>query len=153
MKKSSFFFIIIVLGLLQATLLNSFAVFNVKPDLLLVAAVISGLFFEEKSALIFGLIAGLSKDIFGIDRIAANAPLFALWAFLVSRLSRKICVENYFLRCLLVLIITALNAFLSRLLFLFAGNYIRWGVFLRTAFLEALYTALACPLLFKAIKF
>jgi hypothetical protein len=45
-----------------------------------------------------------------------------------------------------------INDVITRLIFLFLGNFISWGIFLRTAFMESLYTAFILPLVFKIIK-
>jgi hypothetical protein len=44
------------------------------------------------------------------------------------------------------------NDIIIRLVFVYLGKYIPLGIFLRTTFLEALYTMLIAPLVFKIIK-
>lgn len=149
MKKWVFPLSILALGLLQVTVFDSFAAFNVKPDLLLVSAIGSAFFLEAKSALLLSIVAGILKDIFGLNRIAINTILFPLWVLLVVRLSRRISIDNNFVRVFLIFIITIFNIVGNRVVFYFLHYFISWGVFMRILLLESLYTALISSLVFK----
>ena len=152
MKKFLFFLAILIACLLQVTILNYFKIFNIAPDLLLIFVVIAGLTFELRWALIFGLFAGLLKDVFSTNAFGINSALFVLWGYLIVILNRQIAIENNALRAGLVFIVALLHDILAGLVYLYSGNLIPLGVFLRIVILQPIYTALFLPLVFKSIK-
>lgn len=152
MKKFIFFLVVFLAGLLQVTIINYFRIFTIKPCLFLIFVVIASLTFELKWALIFSLFAGIFKDIFCISAFGINTALFLLWSFLIVRLSRGISIENNILRCGLVLIVVFLHDLFVGLIYLYSGNYVPLGIFLRIITLHPIYTALILPLVFKPMK-
>jgi rod shape-determining protein MreD len=86
MKISRLIIITLILGVFQVTFLNYFRIFGVKPDLLLVAVVIAGLFLETRAAIIFGMFAGIFKDVFRVNAFGLNVILFSLWGFLSANI-------------------------------------------------------------------
>lgn len=149
MRNWIFITIIIAFGLLQASILNCVTIFNVKPDLLLISAVTASLFFESRWAIFCSIFAGMLKDVFSVNAFGINVLLFFAWSFLVIKLSRKITIDNNYVRFALILTIVILNNIIVRLIFLFSDNFIPWGIFLRIIFIESLYTAFILPLIFK----
>ncbi|MDI6606116.1 MAG: rod shape-determining protein MreD, partial [Candidatus Omnitrophota bacterium] len=109
MRNWSFFFLILILGILELTLFNYFKIFNIKPDLFLVCAVLASLFLEPRPAIALSLFAGLFKDSFSSNLFGINAVLFTLWSFLILKLNRKITLDNNFLRLGLVFIVALLH--------------------------------------------
>jgi len=148
-KKLIFISVIIILVLLEATVLNYVNIFNVKPDLLLISVIIASLFFEPVWAISLSIFAGILKDIFSVNAFGMNTILFFLWSFLIIKLSRKIIFDSNYIRLALIFIIAILNSIISRLIFLFSGNFISWGIFLRITSVESLYTALIFLLVLK----
>jgi len=149
MRNWIFLIAIVILGLIQVTILNYVKIFNIKPDLLLISLLLSSLFFEMKWAFILGVFAGILKDIFTIDAFGTNTLLFALWAYLIVKLSKKISIDNNYIRVPLMFIITLFTSIITRLILLTQGNAIPFGITLRIMFLEPLYTALIFPLVLK----
>jgi rod shape-determining protein MreD len=143
---------IVILGLIQVTLLNYVKIFDVKPDLLLISLLISSLFFERKWAFILGISAGILKDIFATNIFGANTLLFALWTYLIIKLSKKISLDNNYIRAPLMFIITLSTSIITRLILIAQGNVIPLGITLRIMFLEPLYTALIFPLILKYMQ-
>lgn len=153
MRKWFFLLLIVILGLLQVTLLDYFKIFGVKPDLLLIGVVMVSLFsFDLKWALFLSAFCGILKDVMAINPFGINTLLFPLWSFLIMRLSKKISIENNFICAVLVFIIGVSCNIITRLIFLFLGNFISMNVFLRITFLESLYTAFILPLFFRVIR-
>jgi len=148
-KKLIFISVIIILVLLEATVLNYVNIFNVKPDLLLISVIIASLFFAPGWAISLSIFAGILKDIFSVNAFGMNTILFFLWSFLIIKLSRKIIFDSNYIRLALIFIIAILNSIISRLIFLFSGNFISWGIFLRITSVESLYTALIFLLVLK----
>lgn len=152
MKKWIFLLIVILLGIFQVTILDCFKVVGIKPDLLLISIVIASLTFHFRWVLILSVFAGILKDAFSINTFGLNTLLFPLWSFLIIKLSKKISIDNNFIRAAVVFVIVIFNDIIIKLIFLFLGNLVPVGIFLRIIFIESLYTALICPLVFKVIK-
>ncbi len=152
MRIPAFIIIALALGLFQATLLNYFSIFGVKPDLLLATVVIAGFFLELRWAIVFGVLAGIFKDAFGLSPFGLNILLFALWGYLVNKLSRKISIEDNIAAAVLVFIIALLQNIASGFVIIYSGSFVPFGIFLRIVFLSSLYTALTLPLIFKIAK-
>jgi len=148
-KKLTFIFVIVICGLLQATVLNYFKIFNVKPDLLLIGVVIASIFFEPAWAISLSLFAGVLKDIFSVNAFGVHLVLFFLWSYLIIRLSKKIILDSQYIQLALIFIIAVLNNIAMRSIFLFLGNFISWGIFLRIIFIEPIYTTLISYPAFK----
>lgn len=152
MKNWFFLFVIIAFALLQVTVLDYFKIFKIKPDLLLISVIIISLYFELKSTLFLSIFTGILKDTFLASPFAINTLLFPLWGFLTIKLSKKVSLDNNFTRSISIFIIMVLNSTITRLIFLFFGKFISWGIYLRIALFESLYTALIFPIIFRIIK-
>lgn len=153
MKKISYFVILSVFGVLQATILNSFRIFGVKPDLLLISVVIISFSSELRWALIFSIYAGILKDILGAHAFGINTLIFPFWAFLIIKLSRKISIDNNFIPTLFILVIGIADSIIFKLIFSSLQNLIiPLGIFSRLMCLESIYTALIFHFIFKFAK-
>lgn len=149
MRKWIFLLVITILAIFQVTLLDYFKIFGVKPDLLLISIVIISLCpLKPRWILFFSIFAGILKDALTISTFGINTLLFPLWSLLIIRLSKKISLDNNFIRALLIYIISVFNSIMMKFIFLSLGKSILLGIFLRITFLESLYTALVLPLLF-----
>lgn len=154
MRIFFFVLIIIVLAILQATVLDLFKIFNVKPDLLLICVVTASLFFEPKQALIASVVSGIFKDIFYTAPFGSNTILFLLWNLLIAGLSKKISIDYDLIRISLMFIISLFNNVVTGLIIFYLGSFIPLGVFLRNVILGAMYTtAVFFPLLKISEKF
>jgi rod shape-determining protein MreD len=146
-KNFIFLLILFIIVLIQATLMHYLRFFGVKPDLLICFIVVTSVYFEWKWALSFSLLAGLFKDLLGSSGLGINIFLMPLWGYLVLRLSRKISIDDPIGLSATVFLAVLLNDIASRFLYLSFGKYVSLGIFLRIAFIEALYTtALALPI-------
>jgi len=153
MKKLYFFLATLSLGVLQVSLLDYFKIFNVKPDLLLISAVIASLIFKFPWAILLSIFAGLFKDAFSIGAFGINTLLFSLWCFLIARLTRKLSLEDDLMRIALIFLIALIHHIIIGLLFLPLGKSIALGIFMRIIIIESIYTAAVSPLIFKMLKF
>jgi rod shape-determining protein MreD len=151
MKSKILFLILLGLGFFQVAFLGRFRIFGIQPDLLLISVVWFSMHTQLKQAITLSISVGVAKDIFGIYPVGINMLLFPLWSFLIIRLSREISIDNGPIRLVVVYAVSFLNAIATRLVFLFLANNIPLGLFLRNAFLEPLYTALAALLVFRAL--
>jgi rod shape-determining protein MreD len=140
---------IILLGFLQVSILDTFRVWNVKPDLLLIGMAVSGVYLSGGWALSLGILAGLWKDVFSTGPFGVNTLLFSLWSLALIKLARKISIDNYIIFAGTIAVIVALDAILLRLVFLYFGKVVSLGIFLRILVLETIYTAAVSAPLFK----
>jgi rod shape-determining protein MreD len=152
MKILKFLIISLVLGAIQVTFLDYFRVFGVKPDFLLAAVVIGGLLFESRLSFIFGILAGIFKDAFGLGPFGLNIILFSLWSVVVAKVSRKVAIEDSLAATLLLFVIALLQNIINGLFLIYSGSFVPIGIFLRIVLLGSLYTALALPLILKITK-
>lgn len=152
MKNLIFLPIIFIIGVVQVTLLDAFRLFNVKPDLLLIGVVITSLYFNFnlKWALLLAVFSGILKDVLSLNPFGLNTLLFTLGSFLMVKLSRKISLDNDFIRALLLFMLILFNDVIIRsTYFSLRQQFIPLGIFLRTLFLECLYSAAILPLISK----
>ena len=144
--------LIIILGIFQVTILDYFRFFGVKPDLLLVAVFISGLFLAFKSALGVSLFAGIFKDAFSLNIIGLNTVFFPIWVILIMRVTRKVSIEDNFSRSLFLFVIALSNNLLSGLTLVYFKGFVPLGIFLRITLVASVYTALILPLALRLFR-
>lgn len=153
MKKALLFAIIVALGMFQATLLNYFRIFLVKPDLLLISMVIISLSGTPVFlAISFSLVAGMLKDIFSLNPSSVNTILFPLWSYLIIRLSKKISIDTNLTRAFFLFTIVIVNDLVAFSLSLPTVSPVSSGIFCKILILSPLYAALVSPLLFKLLR-
>jgi len=142
---------VFICAILQATLLNYFRLWGVKPDILLLACVVASLSFSLEKSLCLAVLAGFLKDILSLNHYGISTLFFPVIVFLVFKLSRKISVEDSNFCAMLVFCAVILNEVISKIFLEFFAIYIPLGVFLRVMIIEALYTAAISLLVFKII--
>jgi rod shape-determining protein MreD len=153
MKRFLWIFCGICLGIVQVSVLDYFVVFNVKPDIVLVFAVVATLVLEEKQALPIAIFSGVVRDAFGGGVFGTNTLLFALWSISIIRLSKKFTLEYAVVRSVLLCVVVFLHHLFLGLQVVFLGGFIALGVFLRTLFLEVILSAAVAPLAFALVIF
>ena len=152
MKKYLFLLLILILGLLQVTILDHFRLFNVRPDLLLLCVVIAALSFDLRSALIFGIFAGLLKDCFSANTFGLNTLLFCLWSILLSRIARLVILDDELFQAATVFILVIIHNLVFGLIILSQGSFVSLGIFLRIVALETILTTIFFPLVIRISK-
>ncbi|MDP8261086.1 MAG: rod shape-determining protein MreD [Candidatus Kappaea frigidicola] len=90
-KKKTIIVIILTVGsvLAQISFLNYFAIFGIKPDLVLALVVFFSLFSDTFSAFLIALFAGLACDIFSAGPFGLNIFIF-LCIYMVILFNKKI---------------------------------------------------------------
>lgn len=152
MKKWIFLLIIVILGALQVTILDYLRIFHVRPDLLLITLVVASLNFDLRRAIIFGLFAGIIKDVFGAGTFGLNTLLFPLWSFLLFKLSRQISVDDDLIRMGLVAVLVIVHNTVFGIILISQGELISFGIYLRIVIVETILTTLVSPLVFRISK-
>lgn len=152
MKNLFFLLTIIILATLGLNWPIFLNFFYCKPDLLLIFMIALVFYTDFKSALIFGILAGLAKDLFLPGTLAVNTICFSIWSYLIYRLSRQISTDENYVRWAIVLVVALLNNFIIGIQSLANGNSISSGIFLRNLIIVSVYTSLLSPLVFKLTK-
>lgn len=152
-KKLLFFIFVLIAALLEATVLNYFKLFNVKPNLILCLVVSASLYLDRGKSLGLACFSGILKDIFSIQFFGFNTLLFPFWSFTIIKLSKKISLDNNFIRATLIFITVVAHDIATTLMLLSLNKaVVPWGIFLRITFLESLYTTAVFPLVFKVTE-
>jgi rod shape-determining protein MreD len=152
MKKLFFLLAIVILATLGLNWPVFLNFFYCKPDLLLIFMVALVFYTDFKTALIFGILAGLAKDLFLPGLTAVNTICFSIWSYSVYRLIRQVSTEEAYVRWAIVLVVALLNNLVIGLQSIAAGNIISPGIFLRNLIIVSVYTTALSPLIFKLTK-
>ena len=152
MKYLFFLLIIIILATLGLNWPIFLNFFYCKPDLLLIFMVALVFYTDFKTALIFGILSGLAKDVFLPWALPINTICFSIWSYSVYLLSRQISTEEAYVRWIIVLVVGLLNNFIIGIQSLAIGNIMPPGIFLRNLIIVSVYTSLLSPLIFKLTK-
>jgi len=152
-KELKFIFSIIICGLLQAAVMPNLKFFGVMPDLLLIIVVLGGVYFSWGWSCIFGVLAGLLKDIFSVDNFAVNIFIFSLWGHFIPKITRKVSVDDIIALPFFVFIVTFITDIVFRFILLFQGKVISLGIFLKVTILGSIYNALILLLVFRLLKY
>jgi len=152
MKNLFFLFTVLILATLELNWPIFLNFFYCKPDLLLVFMVVVVFCTDFKTALIFGILAGLVKDLFSPGVSAVNTIGFSVWSYAVYLFSRQISTDESYVRLAVVLAVGLLHNFIIGLQSIGAGNILSWGVFLRNLIIVSVYSMSLAPLIFKLTK-
>ena len=149
MKKFTYLLIIIISAILQATFLENVRIFSVKPDLLLICAVLASLIFNFSWALTFSASCGFLKDCFSLSAFGINTILFSLWCILIIELAKKITIDYDFIKVMLLFIICIIHNIALGVILIYLGSFIPFGIFFRNCLMSAICTTLLLPLVFQ----
>ncbi len=154
MKNWLILILFVVLAIAQATFLNGFRFFGLKPDLLLISAIISGLIFNFnfKWMIASSLICGALKDILAVNYFGLNIILFVLIALAVARLSKEITLDSIPVQMALTLCVAIFYNIVYIIISAYLGVFISFGMTLRITLLGSIYTALVFPVIFIVVS-
>jgi len=152
MKNLFFLLTIIILATLGLNWPIFLNFFYCKPDLLLIFMVALVFYTDFKTALIFGILAGLAKDVFLPWALPINTICFSIWSYSVYRFGRQISTEENYVRLAVVLAVGMLNNFVIGIQSVSTGNIMPPGIFLRNLIIVSVYSTLLSPLIFKLTK-
>lgn len=138
--------------LLQTTFFDYIKILGVKPDLILVIAVIYALHNKEKRGGVFGLSVGLVQDIIIGSYIGMNGLTKGVTSYIVCHMEQKIYKEN-----IIIPIFTVFGAsvFHDTLIFILMSLF-NIKASLSTAFLgiilpTAIYNCLLVPVIYPGL--
>jgi len=148
--RSAYFGMIILFAVLQVGPAEGLKLFGVKPDLLMLAALMAAVFFSSGWASVYAVTSGLIKDSFaGPFSGLPCVVTFTVWALAARGISRRIAIDKWWLRFLLVFCLVNLNNLTVRVWSLLSGeSVVRLYVFMKVSFLESALTALCAAVFF-----
>jgi len=148
-KKSAIFLLSASLALIQFSTLDELKIWEVRPDLILVALFLGSLFVQRKEAFILAISLGLLKDIFSCSFLGINTLLFAFYIFIGNQINLNFSFEDNFSRTAFFLILSLLHNLSNGFYRIFLGGQLTLGVFLRLSLIASFYNSGLLYLLLK----
>lgn len=152
MKKIKILIFLLLLAIFETTGLDSIRIFNVRPDLILIAVIVLGFSYNLSVTLMFSFFAGFIKDILSTGPFGLNTFIFVLIVYTLSKLSKRFIIEGLILRIAIISIAVILENLVAGSILSFYASPISLGILLRLSFLSAIYTALFSYPIFKLIN-
>ncbi len=148
--KAAYFGVILLCAVLQTGPAEGMKLFGVKPDLLFMAALMSAVLFRRGWVFVYAVFAGAVKDCLAVPYCGLPyAVIFPLWTLAAREVSRRISLDKWWLRFLLVFCLVGLNDLAVRLWGGLSGCApVRFYIFVKVSFLESLLTALCAAVFF-----
>lgn len=136
--------------LVQVSALNSFQIFGVKPDLVMLVVVFNAFLRGHREGAFVGFVAGIFQDILTGSYIGLNALSYMTVGYLVGMTEAKLYKDSSVIIMVLTWFASIAGQLVYYLLLLFGGVGISPVVALtRVMFPAATYTALLVPLFYK----
>ncbi|MBU4311021.1 rod shape-determining protein MreD [bacterium] len=152
-KRIIFFFLLLFLVTLQATLLNGLNILGIKPDFLFILVIFIALHKGPISGAWCGFLAGILLDLFSFAPLGTNALSKTALGFLLGAVAPFLYFEAPFIQGLLLFIAMLLEGIF--LFILLSSLHLALPFshsFLHIILPTSLYTSLLTPLLFYVFK-
>ncbi|MFA5320635.1 MAG: rod shape-determining protein MreD [Candidatus Omnitrophota bacterium] len=148
--RCAYFGVILLCAALQVGPAEGLKLFGVKPDLLILTALMAAVFFRSGWALLYAVTSGLIKDSLVVSSFWVPYSLtFAVWALVARGISRRIVIDKWWLRFLLVFCLVNLDNLTGRIWSLLSGGtVVRLYMFIKVSLLESALTALCAAVFF-----
>jgi rod shape-determining protein MreD len=146
--------IIVTALLIQLTLLNSFTIQGLKPDLILLVVLIFSLLKGAEEGTVSGFASGLLQDIFSTGLLGVNALVKMVIGFISGILKEKIFTEHILFLIPIITFVVSISQSILMLLILhaFGIEYSMVWSLKKIVLPEALYNSLLSPFVFLGIK-
>ncbi|MEA1939412.1 MAG: rod shape-determining protein MreD [Candidatus Caldatribacteriota bacterium] len=147
--------IIAVTLLIQLTILNSFTLQGLKPDLILIVVIVFALVKGAGEGGIVGFGSGLLQDIFSVGLLGVNAFVKTVVGFLCGILKERIFVEHIlFIIPLITLLVSIVeNGLIFLVLRAFGMEYSDLILNLKQIIIpEAFYNSILSPFIYLGVK-
>ena len=140
-------FFIILLFVFQTTLLHSFTILGVRPDIVLILTIFISANLGEDRGAISGFTLGLIQDCLSSNLLGANAFSKGVIGFIFGNLRDKIFFENTISQLAFILLASLIDAaIISLILFLTIPDKTQMSIVLNKLLLSSVYTTLVAPL-------
>jgi len=148
MRWFRFAVFILVVMVLQASLVDVFAVTNVKPDLLLILLVFFAIYCNSSEAIITSFAIGFAADIIIVGSVMGSRTIsFGLFGTALAYLHRVIAIKKMHYQSLVIFVTGFLTSAMVHLLTLLKGSSATSGIY-AALFGTPLYSCLVGPFLF-----
>ncbi len=144
------FLALFIIVLLQHSLFYRLRILNTGPDAVLAALVLFVLFFDLRWLVVFAFFGGVLRDIFSVLPFGFNVVFFVLWIILANQISRRLSVENNFIRSALLCLIILLNNLSMQFVLLVYSRPVGAAVFVKIFFIESMFTLLLSFPMYRA---
>jgi rod shape-determining protein MreD len=145
--------VLLLFVLSEATILTRLRIFNINPDIILVAVVITALNSSLGWTLFFGYFAGVLSDIFGVYSYGINTLLFTLLGLFAYELSKEFMIESEWRLVAVVALAVFLRNVATAVFLALSGNSFPLGVFFLSSVIGSAYSAAVSPLILKLFKY
>lgn len=134
--------------LLQTTILGSFTIQGVIPDILLVLVIFYALFNGSNKGTFYGVICGLLEDLYIGRLIGINAISKGITAYIIGRMQGNVFKENLWVGIISVVGGTLLNSFIMFVLSIKSIGISNWDwtILLNILYQGTYNSLLAIPL-------
>ncbi len=140
-------FFITLLFVFQTTILHSFTILGVRPDIVLILTFFIGVNLGEDKGTTLGFALGLIQDCLSSTLLGANAFSKGVVGFIFGYLRDKIIFENTFSQFTFILLASLIDAaIVSLILFLTTPDKTQATIVLKKLLLSSVYTSLVGPL-------
>ncbi len=140
-------FFVILLFVFQTTILHSFTILGVRPDIVLILTFFISVNLGEDRGAILGFILGLIQDCLSSNLLGANAFSKGVVGFIFGYLRDKIVFENAFSQFTFVLLASLVDAaIISLILFLTIPDNTQVAILFNKLLLSSVYTTIVAPL-------
>lgn len=139
-------FFITLLFIFQTTVLHSFTILGVRPDIVLILTFFIGVNLGEEKGATLGFALGFIQDCLSSTLLGANAFSKGIVGFVFGYLRDKIVFENAFSQFAFILLASLIDvAIISLILFLTISDKTQVAIVLNKLLLSSVYTTLVGP--------
>lgn len=143
--------LLIIALILQATLVPLIAVQGIRPDLLLLAVVSSGLLLGKEQGVGIGFFAGLLQDLASGNIFGLNVLSKMTTGYVAGLLERKVFKENILLPVLAIVVATFFNGAITIFLMLVFGHKLDLPLAAMNVAMTSVYNAILAVPMHRAV--
>ena len=157
MKKFLSIFLIIIIFLiiyfLQANVFNGFKIFNVKPNLFIIFAMLIGLFLGREYGFIWGVVLGLILDLFIGRNIGTNSISLGIVGFMAGVLEKNFSNESRFTIMIFTIMLTFLSETVTYVMqIILNSGSINLVEFIKIILIEILYNVIIVIIIYPTFQ-
>ncbi len=146
--------LVVIALLIQLTLLNSFTIWGLKPDLVLIIVITLALLAGAEEGSISGFLSGLLQDFFSSGLLGVNALTKTSIGFICGTLKTRIFPENiFYLIPLVTFLASLLHSWIIFFIYRSFGMEYDFILKMKEIFLpEAIFNSILSPFIFLLIN-
>lgn len=143
-------FFITIIFVFQNTIIYSFTILDVRPDIILILVAFIGFYLGEDKGAIMGFLLGFIQDCLSTGLLGANAFSKGVIGFIFGNLRGKIMFGNALSRVIFILSACFIDSLVILLISFLTGlNEEAMATILKKLLFAAVYTSLTAPFLLE----